>query len=136
MLTFDYDRDGDLDVFVVNNAGEPTLYRNDGGNHAAWLRIRLIGSASNRDAIGARVEVEVDAGAGVQLREAGVATHFLGQSESTLHFGLGAAAGEPPVVARVTVIWPASGIRTVLEDVPANATIVVREGEDGYTQEP
>ena len=140
LLTFDYDRDGDLDVFVVNNAGEPTLYRNDGGNAAAWLRIRLIGSASNRDAIGARVEVEVDVGAGVQLREAGVATHFLGQSEATLHFGigsgLGAAAGEPPVVARVTVIWPASGIRTVLEDVPANATIVVREGEDGYTQQP
>ena len=140
LLTFDYDRDGDLDVFVVNNAGQPTLYRNDGGNQLAWLRIRLIGSASNRDAIGARVEVEVEAGAGVQLREAGVATHFLGQSESTLHFGigsgLGAAAADPPLVARVTVIWPASGTRTVLEDVPANATIVIREGEDGYTQEP
>ena len=135
LLTFDYDRDGDLDVFVVNNAGQPTLYRNDGGNQLAWLRIRLIGSGSNRDAIGARVEVEVDAEGLVQLREAGVATHFLGQSEATLHFGLRAAAEAAPDVARVTVTWPASGVRTVLEDVPANATIVIREGEDGYTQE-
>jgi hypothetical protein len=136
LLTFDYDRDGDLDVFIVNNAGEPTLYRNDGGNQLAWLRIRLVGATSNRDAIGARVEVEGDAGGVVQLREAGVATHFLGQSESTLHFGLRAAAGEAPAVARVTVTWPASGIRTVLEDVPANATIVIREGDEGYTPAP
>ena len=66
---------------------------------------------------------------------AGVATHFLGQSEATLHFGLRAAAEAAPDVARVTVTWPASGVRTVLEDVPANVTIVIREGEDGYTEE-
>ena len=137
LLTFDYDRDGDLDIFVVNNAGAPHLFRNERGNENGWLRVRLIGTTSNRDALGARVEVEVDGESRAQVREVGVSTHFLGQSETTLHFGLGeTASGNPeePVVRRITVTWPASGTRTVLENVPANRTIVVREGDDGFVR--
>ena len=130
LLTFDYDRDGDLDVFVVNNAGAPHLYRNERGNELPWLRVRVIGSSSNRDGLGARVLVEPDAGMPAQLREVGVGAHFLAQSETTLHFGLGP---EAEVVERVTVTWPASGEQTVLENVPVRSTIVIREGEEGFS---
>jgi hypothetical protein len=129
LLTFDYDRDGDLDVFVVNNAGAPALYRNDGGNESSWLRVRVVGEQSNRDGVGARLELQDTAASAVQLREVGVRSHFLGQSELTEHFGLGFGATS---VAMLTVTWPASGLTTVLRDVPANSTIVVREGVDSF----
>ena len=57
-LTFDYDRDGDLDVFLVNNAAFPVLYRNDGGNRNNWLQVRLVGQKTNRMGVGARVYVQ------------------------------------------------------------------------------
>ena len=49
----DYDGDGDLDVLVSNNNGPAALYRNDGGNRNHWLQLRLTGTKSNRDGIGA-----------------------------------------------------------------------------------
>ena len=133
LLTFDYDRDGDLDIFVVNNGGVPRLYRNDGGSGGAWLRVRLLGAQSNHDGLGARIRVAASADGVEQILEIGAQTHFLGQSERTAHFGLEAAVDR---VARVTVVWPATGIRTVLANVPANATIAIIEGEDGYSVLP
>ena len=133
LLTFDYDRDGDLDVFVVHNGGAPVLYRNEGGNGQPWLRVRLEGTASNRDGVGARIEMTALAGGPTQLRELGVGTHFLGQSEATAHFGLG--AWRRPL-AEVVVRWPASGTTTVLHDIPLDHTILVREGVEGFTLLP
>ena len=129
LLTFDYDGDGDLYLLVVNNSSAPRLYRNDGGNANGWLRVRVIGDESNRDGIGARVTVRPSLRAPSQLREIGARSHFLGQSELTEHFGLGTGRG---AVAEVRVEWPASGSVTVLHDVPANSTIVVREGQAGF----
>jgi hypothetical protein len=129
LVTFDYDRDGDLDLFVVNNAGQPNLYRNDGGNALPWLRVVVEGAISNRDGVGARVELTALAGGPTTVQEVGVGTHYLGQSESIVHFGLG------PVVRSVhqlVVTWPASGLQTILRDLPLDATILVREGRDGY----
>ena len=54
----DYDNDGDVDVFVVNNHAPPTLLRNDGGNRNNWLQVKLVGSGENRDAIGAKIQVK------------------------------------------------------------------------------
>ena len=129
LLTLDFDGDGDLDLFVVNNAGPPMLYRNDGGNANSWLRVRLIGEQSNRSAIGATIEVTPKIGAAGQIREMGVSSHFLGQSELVAHFGLGRAA---ITVDMVTIRWPVSGLVSILRDVPPNVMLIVREGQDGY----
>ena len=64
----DFDNDGDLDILVTNNGQEPQLFRNDGGNQKHWIQVRLIGTRSNRDGIGARVRVV--AGAAIQVDEA------------------------------------------------------------------
>ena len=129
LLTFDYDLDGDVDIFVVQNGLGPVLYRNDTGNALPWLRVEVEGVMSNRDGAGARISVTAVEDGPTQLREVGVGSHFLGQSESTAHFGLGAAAGP---VHSVIVEWPLSGATTVLHDVPRDATIRVREGEAGF----
>jgi hypothetical protein len=123
VLTFDYDADGDLDLFIVNNAGGPELYRNDAGNQKSWLRVVAVGSRSNRDGIGVVVRV-FDGPGPPQVREISGGSHFLGQSELTAHFGLG--SGTHPV-ERVEVFWPASGRTNVFTDVPRNATLTAIE---------
>ena len=130
ILSFDYDLDGDLDLFVVHNGTQPVLYRNDSGNARPWLRVQVEGVRSNRDGVGARITLTAFAGGPVQLREVGVGSHFLGQSESTAHFGLGPLTGP---VHELVVYWPLSGTTTVLHDVPRDATILVREDQDGFT---
>jgi hypothetical protein len=132
LLTFDYDGDGDLDLFIVNNGSTPRLYRNDGGNSNPWLRIRLVGESSNRSGVGARVVVTPRVGGPSQFREIGVRSHFLGQSEITEHFGLGPGIAE---VAEVRIWWPGTEKELVLRDLPANETIVIHEGRDGYALE-
>ena len=126
LLIFDADNDGDLDVFVVNNASEPRFYRNESRGAGRWLRVSLEGTISNRQGLGARVSVFAD-GLAEQIREVGVSSHFLGQSEDALHFGLNEARS-----ADLVIRWPVSGLVTTLTDVPANSWIQVTEGEAGY----
>ena len=127
LLTFDYDRDGDLDLFLVNNAGSPRLYRNDGTGVSDYLRVDVEGRESNRQGLGARVTVHVTQDAEGQVREIGTAGHFLAQSETTAHFGLG--VGTDPVW-RVTVTWPRTGYTRELRRVPRNSTVKVTEPRD------
>jgi hypothetical protein len=124
LLVFDYDGDGDLDLFIVNNADTPVLYRNDGGNAKDWLRVRVVGCESNRDGLGARIRVRATPGSPFQFREVGAGTHYLGQSEPTAHFGLGTGSGP---VAEVRVTWPKSGVQQVFRNVPRNTTLTVDE---------
>lgn len=123
-LAWDYDSDGDQDVFLTSNADAPELYRNDSGNEAGWLRVRVVGSTSNRDGLGARVYVTAQDGDKEQMREIGTGSHFMGHSERTAHFGLG--AGDAPV-ASVRVFWPASETVQLFADVARNQTFVVEE---------
>jgi hypothetical protein len=124
LLVFDYDEDGDLDLFVVNNAAGPRLYRNDGGNQQDWLRVRLQGGHSNHQGIGARITLQPAWGGPIQVRELGTSTHFLGQSERVAHFGLGEA---PEALARLTIEWPRSGLVQHLLGVEPNQTLLVIE---------
>ena len=126
LLIFDADNDGDLDVFVVNNASQPRFYRNESRGAGSWLRVSLEGTISNRQGLGARVSVFAQ-GLPEQIREMGVSSHFLGQSEDTLHFGLRTSRN-----ADIVIRWPASGLVTTLNDIPADSWIRVTEGEAGY----
>ena len=126
LLVLDLENDGDLDVLVLNNGAAPLLLRNESVQTGNWLRVSLEGVQSNRGGSGARVSVYA-AGMAPLLRQAGASSHFLGQSDERLHFGLGAAER-----AALEVYWPASGIRTRYENVPANSWIRLREGDPEY----
>jgi len=118
----DYDDDGDMDLLVVNENDVPTLLRNDGGNARGWLKVRLVGTRSNRDAIGARVQVWI--GERSLLREVRLTAGYCSSHDPRVHFGLGAATKAD----RVEVRW-SSGHNEVLRDVPAGRLITVKEDE-------
>ena len=128
MAVFDYDRDGDLDLFIANNADFPVLYRNDGGEANDYLRIRLIGRQTNRDGIGARVFVLPTPDGTEQMREVSASSNYMSHNEMTSHFGLGSSAG---IIHRVRVKWPRSGFATTLSDVAVNQMITVVEPRFG-----
>ena len=118
----DYDNDGDTDVLVANNGQAPQLLRNDGGNRNHWLQVRLIGSKSNRDGIGARVTVSSRGFAQVAERTGGGS--YQSAHDPRLHFGLGGSSE----VDIVRIAWP-SGQVEKLRGVLANQILVVREGQ-------
>ena len=99
----DFDRDGDLDLLITTNNGPAYLYRNDqlAGNKS--VRIRLVGTKSNRDAIGARVRVFH--GDTVQSRMVKGGSSYLSQSELPLTFGL----GKRDKIDRLVIDWPNGG---------------------------
>ncbi len=116
----DTDNDGDIDIVVSNLKDSPTLLRNDGGNAAQWLAVKLVGTHCNRDAIGARVTVV--SGDLTQIREVKSGSGYLSQNDLRLHFGLGTAAS----VDRLTVRWTCGKIQT-LRDLETNQMLVISE---------
>jgi hypothetical protein len=117
----DIDGDGDLDVVLTANGGPTRLFRNEGGNANHWLRLELVGTASNRSAIGAKVRVE--SGSFVQRRQLFPARSYLSSVELPLTFGL----GRSEKAGTVAITWP-SGRTTELKDLEAGRTYRVEEG--------
>jgi hypothetical protein len=116
----DFDNDGDIDILVVNMNEPPSLLRNDvsGGGH--WLKVLLVGTQSNRSAIGAQVVVSY--GDRKQAQAVLAQSSYLSVNDRRLHFGLGAATQ-----ATVEVRWPNGGSETVT-DVAADRLVVIQEG--------
>ncbi|MXX78764.1 MAG: CRTAC1 family protein [Gemmatimonadales bacterium] len=121
VATFDYDRDGDLDLAVSTNGGPAKLFRNDLEPGPGWVRLRLEGTAPNLGAVGATVRVFV--GDAAQRFVVSTASSYLSQSEANpVLAGLGGA----PRADSVVVVWP-GGARTVTGPVEAGAALTIRE---------
>lgn len=117
----DYDNDGDLDILMTSNGGAPRLLRNDGGNTNNLLRVKTVGTESNRDGIGARVEVTVAGQSRWQMVKTG--SSYASQSEVPLTFGL----GNETSVERLRVSWPSGQVDEVT-GLAANEFLVIEEG--------
>ena len=117
----DLDNDGDIDVVVLNSRREPTILRNDSPSKSHWIQIRLRGTKSNRDGVGARVKViagdmiladEVHSGRGYQ-------SHY----GMRLHFGL----GDRDHVDRIEVRW-IGGRVDIIKDSAVDRLLTITEG--------
>ena len=119
----DYDNDGDIDAYIMNLNDYGVLLRNDQGNKQNWIKFHLIGTVSNRDAIGARVKI-IAAGR-EQITQKKSATGYLSQGDPRIHFGL----GDETQVEMVEIIWP-SGTKQVVNNVKGGQILTLKEGED------
>ncbi|MEZ4700753.1 MAG: FG-GAP-like repeat-containing protein [Rhodothermales bacterium] len=117
----DYDGDGDLDMFLVNYAGTTKLFRNDNNNGNNYLVIDLVGVVSNRDGIGAKIEINTPDG-GTQYYETRSGSSLGGGDDLGAYFGIGTNG----TVSNVTITWP-SGIVQALAGVAANQRLTVVE---------
>lgn len=117
----DIDNDGDLDVLILVNGGPVVLLRNDGGNSNHYLRIKTIGTKSNRDGIGAVVRLKLPWGNPWLMVKSG--SSYCSQNELPLTFGLGNLNQVP----LIEVIWP-SGIVDRIQNVAANQFVTIKEG--------
>jgi hypothetical protein len=122
VVVWDYDQDGDQDLYISNYRRRGSLLRNDlkDGN---WLQVKLTGTRSNRDGVGARVTLH--SVAGQQHREVRIGGSHLSAQSLIQHFGI----GHLDRVEKLTIRWP-SGVRQVLEDLPINERLHVVEPED------
>lgn len=117
----DFDNDGDIDILIVNLNEPPSLLRNDvhGNNH--WLKIKLVGTKSNRSAIGSRVVLRY--GGRVQAQSVCSQTSFYSANDPRIHFGLGVAT-----TADATIHWP-NGTSNHFANLPADRLVTIVEGK-------
>jgi enediyne biosynthesis protein E4 len=101
----DFDRDGSLDLLITTNQGAAYLYRNEQLSRNRALRLRLTGTKSNRDAIGAVARVFVPEG--TQSRRVKSGSSYLSQSELALTFGL----GKRDAASRIAIEWPSGAVQ-------------------------
>ncbi len=116
----DYDGDGDLDLYLAKFSGQANRLFQNPGNSNNWLEVRLEGTMSNRDGIGAKVRATT--GTLVQRRDLGIGSSILAQNSLPVEFGLGSAT----VVDQLTVEWP-SGVMQTLSNVSVNQVLTLIE---------
>ena len=120
--TADYDNDGDPDIVIMNSNQRAVLLRNDGGNSKNWLGLKLVGTQSNRDGIGAKVTIT--AGNMTQIREVKSGSSYASGSDTRLLFGL----GDNQNVEKVSIVWQ-SGTTQELGGVAVNQILTIVEVE-------
>jgi hypothetical protein len=124
----DIDNDGFLDIMVTTNAGPAFLFHNEGGtNHS--LRLKLVGTKSNRDGIGARVRLT--SGSDKQWKMLCSGSSYLSQSELVLTFGLGTQTRADVI----EIQWP-SGHIDKLSNIVGGQTITVQEEKGVIANRP
>jgi hypothetical protein len=111
-----------VDVVVVNMNEGPSLFRNDTKTQNNWLKIKCIGTKSNRSGIGTRVRVVI--GKHSQINEVLSGSSYISQNDLRLHFGLGPAK----MVDLIEVRWPL-GLVESFKNVDANQLLVLQEGK-------
>jgi hypothetical protein len=128
----DYHNDGDLDLVIMDNRGNARLLRNDNGNQNDLLRLKLVGTKSNRDAIGAKVTVDTNTGQHL-FEMVKTASSYLSQSELPLTFGLGKSGGVKTVSLKI--LWP-SGRKEVIPGITPNQSLTIEEGKGVTAHRP
>lgn len=118
----DFDNDGNLEAVINNQNDPPTLLRNVVHNENHWIKIRTVGTKSNRAGIGVRAKLV--AGGRSQIREVLSGGSYLSQNDLRLHFGIGTNS----IIDLLDVTWP-SGTVDRLRNLPPDRIIVVKEGE-------
>jgi hypothetical protein len=118
----DLDNDGDLDVVFTTNHGPAYVFRNDGGNRNRWLRVKTVGTKSNRDGLGAIVRVTSAGGKQWAMVRSG--SSYCSQSDIAPTFGL----GQDKVVQTLEIEWP-SGTKQRFTNLPTNQVVTVDEAK-------
>jgi enediyne biosynthesis protein E4 len=116
----DMDNDGSVEIAVNNQNEAPSLWKQAAATPTNWLILKLAGTRSNRDGIGARVKLM--AGGRAQYGEVRSGGSYLSQNDLRLHFGLGDAR----IVDRIEITWP-GGTRQVLREQAVNRIVTIRE---------
>lgn len=120
LAIFDYNDDGHQDVLISNYTKIPSLYENsiEPGN---WLKVKLEGTVSNRDAFGTVIQVRAN---GKSYKKYHHGAQFDAQSIQPVHFGL----GDAQAIERIIVKWPNGSADEIIEAVNVNQTIRIKEG--------
>ena len=118
----DYDNDGDLDLLMTTNGGPAVLWKNVSDNPNRYLRVKTVGTSSNRDGIGAKVTVQLANGRLWRRVKSG--SSYCSQSELPVTFGL----GRSDKILSLEVLWP-SGSVDKLTNLAPDQRIVIQEGK-------
>jgi hypothetical protein len=124
----DYDNDGDVDILVTNWNDTPDLLRNDTPRRHQWITLQLVGTKSNRSAIGAQVKIIADGTTQMGLVKSGGS--YLSQSDLRLTFGL----GKSKIAEQVEILWQGER-REVHRNLASNQFYRVIEGK-GVSRSP
>jgi hypothetical protein len=122
----DLNNDGKIDVVVTVLNGPPEIMMNRTRNTNHWILLNLVGVKSNRDGLGAKVEITTALGS--QYNEATTAVSYNSSSDKRVHFGLGSAT----IIDRIEIAWP-SGIKQVLTNVKADQILTIKEAATSET---
>ena len=123
----DFDNDGDMDILIMNQNEPPSLLRNDVSGESRWLKVKLVGTKSNRSAIGATVIASY--GGKKQAQAVMAQSSYLSVNDRRLHFGLGAADK-----ADLEIRWP-NGARESVPNLAAGQLVTIQEGAGAVKRE-